>query len=243
MTAPHPTPNPGTVQAPERSSRRVVRKSPLAWLPRALLAAIALLVGLLLLAYNAVDDDGPEGPAGDALGQVSDSDRDSAAGSDGSSDDGGEDGERDGGSPEALAALTSRSLVGGGAVPAAALTQTAGAEGLARQPGTAGTVLFDVGSAEIGPEGMEVVAAAAAALKEVGAQQVTVVGHTDVVAGDPTNDPLSQQRADAVARALGEQLPGVQIRTAARGQEEPVADNATEQGRQLNRRAVITATA
>jgi outer membrane protein OmpA-like peptidoglycan-associated protein len=72
---------------------------------------------------------------------------------------------------------------------------------------------------------------------------VSVVGHTDVIAGDPTNDPLSQERADAVAAALGAQLPGVQITTSARGQEEPVADNNTDQGRQLNRRAVITASA
>lgn len=265
MTAPQrTTPNPGTVERPERSSRRIARKSPLGWLPWALLGALAALLALTLLVINALDDDGPEGAAGDSLGQVSGENGDSAIGSDGGSGEGSTDGESgtdgdagadtDGGSAtgggtggsgaggDALAALSQTALVGGASVQPAAAAQVPGAQALASQAGTAGTVLFVEGSAEIDAGGREVLSAAATALRDAGARSVQVVGHTDVVAGDPVNDTLSQERADAVAAALGQDLPGVQITTAARSDDEPVASNDDEAGRQLNRRAVITAT-
>ena len=70
MTAPRNTPNPATTVRPERSSKRVSRKKPLAWLPWALLAGIAALLALILIAINLIDDDGPPGEAGDSLGQL-----------------------------------------------------------------------------------------------------------------------------------------------------------------------------
>jgi hypothetical protein len=69
LTAPTPTPNAATTTRPERSSRRAARKSPLGWLPWALLGLLALLLAATLLVINAVDDDGPDGAAGDSLGQ------------------------------------------------------------------------------------------------------------------------------------------------------------------------------
>ena len=71
MTAPTSTPNAATTTRPERSSRRAARRSPLGWLPWALLGTLAVLLAAVLLIVNAVDDDGPDGPAGDSLGQVS----------------------------------------------------------------------------------------------------------------------------------------------------------------------------
>ena len=70
MSTPTRTPNAATTTRPGRSSHRVARKSPLGWLPWALLGLLALLLGAVLLLVNAVDDDGPDGPAGDTLGQV-----------------------------------------------------------------------------------------------------------------------------------------------------------------------------
>ncbi len=70
MTAPRTTPNPATETRPQRSSQKVARKRPLAWLPWALLGGLAALLALVFLVINAVDDDGPDGPAGDRLGQV-----------------------------------------------------------------------------------------------------------------------------------------------------------------------------
>lgn len=245
-TSQRTTPNPGTVDRPERSSRRVGRKTPLAWLPWAVLAAIAALLLLVLLLVNAVDDDGPEGAAGDSLGQVSSEDGESPIGTDGGQDGtGGQDGAaggQDGGAGgDALARVSEQALVGGGSVQPGRAQETAGAEALAGEAGTAGTVLFAEASAEIDAAGQEVVTAAAASLREAGVTAVEVVGHTDRIAGDPVNDTLSQDRAEAVAAALRAELPGVQVSTAARGQDEPVAGNDSEQGRQLNRRAVITA--
>ncbi len=70
MTSPRTTPNPATESRPERSSQKVARKKPLAWLPWALLGLLAALLGLVLLVVNAIDDDGPDGAAGDQLGQI-----------------------------------------------------------------------------------------------------------------------------------------------------------------------------
>ena len=266
MTEPRTTLNPATTTRPERSSQRVARKSPLAWLPWLLLGLLALLLALVFLVINAVDDDGPDGPAGDSLGQVSGSDGSGVNGKDGSDGATGTDGTTGtdtgaaastpptggtaastpptGGArgPADLASLTGPSLVGGAgiaAAPASAVPATVAK----RDPGTAGTVLFAEGSAELDANANEVIAAAAASLKAAGATRVTISGYTDVIAGEAVNDPLSQERADAVARALKAALPGVQTTTQARGQDAPVASNADETGRQQNRRASIVATA
>jgi outer membrane protein OmpA-like peptidoglycan-associated protein len=232
VTAPHRTPNPATQTRPERSSKKVTRKSPLGWLPWALLGLLALLLLLtLLLVSLARGDDG----GSDAGSAGSAGDTGAAQGQTGGGN-GGSVAEGD------LAGLSERALVGGGAVPAGPAGQAAGAEALAQQPGTAGAVLFAEASAEIDQQGQQVIRTAAENLRSAGATSVEVVGHTDEVAGDPVNDTLSQERADAVAAALRTELPGVDVTASARGQEEPLAGNDTEEGRQLNRRAVITAT-
>lgn len=242
MTVPRQTPNPATATRPDRSSKRVARKSPLGWLPWALLGLLALLLLLVLLIVNAVDDDGPEGSAGDSLGQVSDSD--GAPSSTPSSTSRAPSSQAPGSSEQPdLGALSASALVGGGAVTPGPAGQAAPGTTVAEAPGTAGVVLFAEASAELDQAGKQVVTAAAEALRSAGVSSVTVVGHTDEIAGDPVNDTLSQERAVAVAAALASQLPELQISTSARGQDQPVADNGTEQGRQLNRRAVITAQA
>lgn len=243
MTATRTTPNPGTSTRPERSSQRVARKKPLAWLPLALLSGLALLLALVLLAINAVDDDGPAGPAGDRLGEVSSN----GSGIDGKDGDGriaGTEGGTGAGTGSggaaggALAALPGTALVGGGGVAPAAASAAADTAAR-REPGTAGTVLFAEDSATLDAGAQRVIATAADGLRRTGVQKVEVLGYTDTVAGAPVNAPLSKKRADAVAAALRPLLPGVEIATAARAQADPVASNATEQGRQQNRRAAI----
>ena len=54
------------------------------------------------------------------------------------------------------------------------------------------------------------------------------------------NDPLSQQRAEAVVKALeGLGVDGFNLRAVGKGSKEPVADNSTDEGRAKNRRVVF----
>lgn len=245
MTAPRSTPNPATTGRPERSSTRVARKKPLGWLPWALLALLLLLGLAALLALLAANDNedaaspavATRAPAPTASLPTA---RPSAGPSTGAVP--APTGGAAAGSTPNLAGLSATALVGGGAVAAGpASAQTTALTGT-RESGTAGTVLFPQGSAEIDAEGQKVIAAAVTGLRAAGARTVTVNGNTDVIAGDPTNDPLAQQRADAVAAALRTQLPGVTVTTAAFGQDRPIASNDTADGRQQNRRAAIVAT-
>ena len=127
-------------------------------------------------------------------------------------------------------------LVGGGTVPVHAAT---GADAVA---GAAGTALFGTGSATLDAPGRRVVAAAAQRIRATKPGSVTVTGYADQVGGQPASTGLSQRRADAVATELRADLGAAAptITTAARGQQDPVASNATAAGRQLNRRATIT---
>ena len=67
-----------------------------------------------------------------------------------------------------------------------------------------------------------------------------VEGFTDSQGSDAANLSLSRQRAEAVRQALvGAGLDGRRIVTAGRGKAEPVADNASADGRARNRRVEI----
>lgn len=69
---------------------------------------------------------------------------------------------------------------------------------------------------------------------------VHVVGHTDSVGPEQYNQQLSQRRASAVADYLDQRsVPYDRLRSEGRGESEPRASNATEAGRQLNRRVEI----
>jgi OOP family OmpA-OmpF porin len=74
--------------------------------------------------------------------------------------------------------------------------------------------------------------------------RVKVAGHTDSVGTQVYNQSLSLQRAEAAREAISAQLAGapLAIEVAGYGEEQPVADNSTQGGRLLNRRAVITIT-
>lgn len=69
---------------------------------------------------------------------------------------------------------------------------------------------------------------------------VHVVGHTDSVGSDAYNQQLSEQRSRSVGDYLtSRSVPRDRLRTEGRGEREPRATNATEAGRQLNRRVEI----
>jgi OOP family OmpA-OmpF porin len=66
---------------------------------------------------------------------------------------------------------------------------------------------------------------------------VQVQGHTDALGEEAYNIYLSQQRADAVREYLvAKGVPGDQIISVGFGSSMPQADNATREGRRMNRR-------
>jgi hypothetical protein len=70
--------------------------------------------------------------------------------------------------------------------------------------------------------------------------QVRIVGHTDATGLEHANMDLSAKRADAVHKELVRLgLPASRCTTVAMGSTEPMATNATEEGRALNRRVEI----
>ena len=67
-----------------------------------------------------------------------------------------------------------------------------------------------------------------------------VLGHTDDTGSASYNYDLSQRRAAAVSAVLiGSGVPATRIQTIGRGMDQPVASNATPEGRALNRRVDI----
>ena len=98
-------------------------------------------------------------------------------------------------------------------------------------------ILFETGKATLKPESMTEIQKVADYMKKNPSARFEVQGHTDNQGSDAVNDPLSQQRAEAVVKAL-EQLGCDPFNMCAvgKGSHEPVADNKTDAGRAKNRR-------
>ncbi|MDP1697946.1 MAG: OmpA family protein [Xanthomonadaceae bacterium] len=72
------------------------------------------------------------------------------------------------------------------------------------------------------------------------AASVRIEGHTDDRGSDNLNQVLSQKRAEAVRKALIEEgVDGSRLQAVGMGENQPVAGNATEQGRARNRRVEV----
>jgi outer membrane protein OmpA-like peptidoglycan-associated protein len=71
--------------------------------------------------------------------------------------------------------------------------------------------------------------------------RLLVEGHTDATNTDAYNLGLSERRARAVVAALVKRgIDGARLQAKGFGKSRPVADNATAQGRALNRRVEIS---
>ena len=98
-------------------------------------------------------------------------------------------------------------------------------------------ILFETGKAVLKGESMEEIQKVADYMKKNPQARFEVQGHTDNQGSDKVNDPLSQQRAEAVVKALeGMGVDPFNLRAVGKGSHEPVADNKTEEGRARNRR-------
>ena len=98
-------------------------------------------------------------------------------------------------------------------------------------------ILFETGKATLKPESMAEIQKVADYMKKNPSARFEVQGHTDNQGSDAINDPLSQQRAEAVVKALeGLGCDPFNLRPVGKGSHEPVADNSTDAGRAKNRR-------
>ncbi len=99
---------------------------------------------------------------------------------------------------------------------------------------------FDTGQAVIKPESEPIVEQIAVLLRENPELKLSIEGHTDNIGDAKSNKVLSEQRAKAVAAAVAAK--GIEmgrLTAVGWGQEKPVADNRSEEGRAKNRRVEI----
>src|SRR6185369_14983622 len=102
-----------------------------------------------------------------------------------------------------------------------------------------GSVLFASGKSVLLPMALTRLSEAAKALKEDG-RSITIIGHTDSQGSDESNQKLSVARAEAVRKYFVTQgLPGDRVKAEGAGESQPIADNATPEGRANNRRVEI----
>jgi outer membrane protein OmpA-like peptidoglycan-associated protein len=99
---------------------------------------------------------------------------------------------------------------------------------------------FETDSADIKPGFHSTMDKLADVVVRYGKTTLTVVGHTDDVGSNAYNQQLSERRALSVARYLeSKQVDSMRLATAGKGETQPIAPNASDSGRQANRRVEI----
>lgn len=104
-----------------------------------------------------------------------------------------------------------------------------------------GAALFQTGSADLSDEARQNLDKVARALQlQSKDTKVTIEGHTDTTGATASNEDLSKRRADAVRGYLTQRgVDGAMLESIGKGEADPVANNATNDGRASNRRADI----
>lgn len=101
-------------------------------------------------------------------------------------------------------------------------------------------ITFDTGKATIKPESTGEINRITKIMQDDASIKFEVQGHCDNTGSDAVNDPLSQKRAAAIVAALVAQgIPADRLTAVGKGSHEPIADNATDEGRAKNRRVVF----
>jgi len=100
--------------------------------------------------------------------------------------------------------------------------------------------LYDFDKASLKPEGMATLDKIARDLSKIKLEVIIAVGNTDSVGSDAYNMALGQRRAQSVKAYLTSKgVDGSRIYTESKGKSNPVASNATAEGRAKNRRTDI----
>jgi outer membrane protein OmpA-like peptidoglycan-associated protein len=101
-------------------------------------------------------------------------------------------------------------------------------------------ILFDVDSHQLKAQAEENIRELTKVLQKYDDTNILIEGHTDNTGPDDYNQKLSEERADAVAdfaKSLG--VAGNRMMIKGYGEKQPLEDNATESGRDKNRRVEI----
>jgi outer membrane protein OmpA-like peptidoglycan-associated protein len=102
-------------------------------------------------------------------------------------------------------------------------------------------ITFEVNKSDVKPHFAEVLHSVSLVLNEYKSTMIEVAGHTDSTGSDSYNQMLSQQRAQSVSSVLMQSgVQPVRIDTVGYGESRPIASNATDAGRQQNRRVELT---
>src|SRR3954471_10635877 len=98
-------------------------------------------------------------------------------------------------------------------------------------------LLFDFDADRLRSESKKNLDNLAASLANFGDSKLLLVGHTDAQGSDEYNLDLSRRRANAVAAYLESRgVSAARVQTSGRGENEAIASNDTDAGRQQNRR-------
>jgi OOP family OmpA-OmpF porin len=99
---------------------------------------------------------------------------------------------------------------------------------------------FDTGKSTIKPESKPIIDQIVQMMKSNSGLKISVEGHTDNVGNPKSNKTLSDDRAKAVVSAIVAQgIDAKRLSAAGHGQDKPIADNKTEEGRAKNRRVEL----
>ena len=105
---------------------------------------------------------------------------------------------------------------------------------------TLGDVFFDFDKATLRPTAYEKIDRAVAHVKKMEPEMYELRGYTDSIGSDAYNLKLSQRRADAVRNEMIKRgAPADRITAKGYGEADPVADNASKEGRAKNRRVEL----
>jgi outer membrane protein OmpA-like peptidoglycan-associated protein len=104
-------------------------------------------------------------------------------------------------------------------------------------------VLFDFDSAELRPESITELERVVTFMNDVPFATALIEGHTDSIGSEEYNLKLSDRRAKAVYDYLTSRgVDPARLSSIGHGESKPIADNATDEGRQLNRRVMLIRT-